>query len=65
MNYRINKIRNITFILLLVVALSNMTVCFVNRKCNKMTRKMQHPTKPTLLNYGLYNYVLPFRQRSA
>jgi len=41
------------------------TVCFVNRKCNKMTRKMQHPIKPTLLNYGIYNYVLSFRLRSA
>jgi hypothetical protein len=32
-NYRINKIRNITFILLLVVALSNMTACQKANNC--------------------------------
>jgi len=38
-------------------------MCFVNRKYNKMTRKMQHPNKPIMLNFGLCNYAL--RRRCA
>jgi len=38
---------------LLLRYISMEKVCFVNRKCNKMTSKMQHPVDP--INRRLWN----------